>query len=99
MYIDAFSYFSEFVDVPQHHPPDVDQAEDVIHPDYDEVDEGLDRAKEDSLTTRTMMIPWLMVVCLHSTQVKLVRSYHIAREPAGHVVMSHSAAYYVYLHS
>ena len=45
MYIDAFSYFSEFVDVPQHHPPDVDQAEDEIHPDYDEVDEGLDSAK------------------------------------------------------
>ena len=31
--------------MPQHHPPDVDQAEDEIHPDYDEVDEGLDRAK------------------------------------------------------
>ena len=23
----------------------IDQAEEVIHPDYDEVDEGLDRAK------------------------------------------------------
>ena len=45
LYIDAFSYFSEFVDVPQHHAPDVDEAEEVIHPDYDDVDESLDCAR------------------------------------------------------
>ena len=45
LYIDAFSYFSEFVNVPQHLPPDVDEAEEVIHPDYNDRDESLDCAR------------------------------------------------------
>ena len=39
------SYLSDIVDVPQETPPDVEVTEELIHPDYDELDESLVSAR------------------------------------------------------